>query len=376
MKISREQHTDNVALSDNDCRFRSISDGMPVLIAQLDLCECFRFHNKFHLNWFSRSNGEINGRHIKEIFGNTAYQQLKPYIRTALTGGRASAELKVDIPELGKRHLIIHVVPDKLDGGEIQGCFTLMNDITRVKTEQLEKSQHLLKTAHQSRIHTMGEMLAEISHELNQPLTAISNYSAAGLQRFEKQRLTINEFADLLTNIDAEIHRAIRIINHIRGFSRKRSMQLEVVNVNHLIKDVLELLTCEFHWHGIGLTTNLQTSGIQVNVDRILMEQVILNIIRNAIEALASVERTGREIIITSYRSESNIVIDIYNNGSGLSDELMNRIFEPFFTTKPEGLGIGLSTSQSIMTSFSGKLWVKQNSRDGITFEIQLPAWR
>lgn len=271
---------------------------------------------------------------------------------------------------------MVHLIPDLTGEGVSNGFFALFNDISHISSRQTETLQPVLSVSDPARLHALSEMLAEISHALNQPLTAISNYNRAGLRQCGKRELAAGEITALLNNINIEVERAVSIINHIRGFSRKRSVRMEIVSINRLIKRALKIAADDICWHGIGLTTNLQTSGTLINVDRHLMQQVILNILRNAIEALALSGREGREIVVVSCTSQYGVQVSISNNGPELGVADSNRIFEPFFTTKPQGLGIGLSTARSVVASFNGKIGVSQDFRDGVTFNIQLPAWR
>ncbi|NOZ54874.1 MAG: PAS domain S-box protein [Gammaproteobacteria bacterium] len=363
-----------MALLESEHQLRLITDALPVLIAHIDNQQCYLFNNKVHHQWFSLSDAEITGKHIKDVFGKKAYAILAPFIKSALDGEQVACELQLPIKNKNDCFVMVNFFPYIPNSGTLNGFFALMSDITQFKHREVDVLQRLITLAHQSRLNMLGEMTSEIAHELNQPLTAISNYCAAGLRLHKVGKLATEEIPKFLSEIIGQVERANQIIRHLRDFTQKRELQLKKLNLNDLITDVLQLMVGEKHKYDVSLSTALEAENACVLIDKILIEQVILNLLRNAIEAMADQKNQNRNIIIRTLTSNTNtIVVKIIDNGPGLSDELMSQVFEPFFTTKEDGMGLGLSMCRSIIDTHQGKLWVTQNARVGTTFNIELP---
>ena len=365
-----------IALLESEHQLRLITDALPVLIAHIDNQQHYLFNNKVHQQWFSLSDTEITGKHIKDVFGEQAYGILQPFIASALNGEQVACELQLPIKNKNDCYIMVNFFPYVLNNGALCGFFALMSDITQFKHQEVNVLQRLITLAHQSRLNMLGEMTSEIAHEINQPLTAISNYCAAGLRLHESGSLKAEDIPKFLTQIIDQAERANQIIRHLRDFTQKRELQFKKLNLNDLITDVLQLFAGEKHKYGISLNTDLVETEVNVLIDKILIEQVILNLLRNAIEAMKEQQNLERIIMIKTLISTSkSIIVKIIDNGPGLSDELMSQVFEPFFTTKEDGMGLGLSMCKSIVDSHHGKLWVTQNSTVGTTFNLELPLY-
>jgi len=365
-----------MALLESEQQLRLITDALPVLIAHIDNEQRYLFNNKVHHQWFSLNDNEITGTHIKDIFGEQAYKILQPFITSALNGEQITCELQLPIKNKSDSYMMVNFFPYVPNNGKLCGFFALMSDITQFKHQEVNVLQRLITLAHQSRLNMLGEMTSEIAHEINQPLTAISNYCAAGLRLHKSGTLGPEKVPKLLTEIVGQAERANQIIHHLRDFTQKRDLQLKKLNLNDLITDVLQLIAGEKHKHGVSITTSLEETTARVLIDKILIEQVVLNILRNAIEALADQQHQDRNIMIKTVASSADaVIVKIIDNGPGLSEELMSQVFEPFFTTKEDGMGLGLSMCRSIIDSHHGKLWVTQNSTVGTTFNIELPLY-
>jgi C4-dicarboxylate-specific signal transduction histidine kinase len=255
----------------------------------------------------------------------------------------------------------------------------IITDITIYREKQLDVMTRLSSAAHEARINLIGQMTAEIAHEINQPLSAIANYSVAGIRMQRLGKLRPEEIMEIFQEIDDQVHRASEIINHLNKFSKKREIRIAPTNINRLIKDVIKLMTVDKHWFGIQINTELDKSIGSLDVDGILIEQVIINIMRNAIEAMQASGQKNPLITLKTLKAGDDIVISITDNGPGVSYEMLSEIFTPFYSTKESGVGLGLSICKWIIESHDGRLWATRNSPygiegiDGTTFYIQLP---
>jgi C4-dicarboxylate-specific signal transduction histidine kinase len=248
-----------------------------------------------------------------------------------------------------------------------------LRDEKRQTEDQLQ--ERLAQLAHVSRLTTMGELVSELAHELNQPLYAIANYSEACLNvaRSSSAQQT-QELVPWLEQICEQSHRAGEIIKRIYGFVRKTSAHARPVNMNALVHDCAALLQVNLRHQGVALRLELTEELPQVTADPVQIQQVLVNLMNNAIDAMAHLPREERQLVVRSQRPGSNeIRVSVTDRGRGAADENLERLFEAFFTTKAEGMGMGLSISRSIIEAHDGRLWAERNPDRGLTFFFTLP---
>ncbi|UCD23771.1 MAG: hypothetical protein JSW51_12155 [Gemmatimonadota bacterium] len=250
--------------------------------------------------------------------------------------------------------------------------------VERINTERLLKmGQHELRDrlTHLARVSTMGEMASNIAHEVNQPLTAIGTFAQACRRMMEAGPAHQLEVLNALNRITDETQRAAEIVRRLKDLVRRQETERAWCNLNSLIRDVEHLAAVDARLHDTKLRLVLTPSLPPVLVDRIQIQQVILNLIRNGIDAMQASEAVDREVVVrTLMRGRSEIELSVCDNGCGLSSDVGSRLFEPFFTTKPHGVGVGLSISQSIVTAHHGRIWYSQNASRGTTFFVTLPT--
>ena len=248
-------------------------------------------------------------------------------------------------------------------------------DITERKRMEEEARQRQAELAHISRLSTMGEMATSFAHELNQPLSAISNYAQGCVRRLRAGNGEIQEIVDVMTRVAEQAERAGEIIRRIRGFVRKSSPEKAGVDVNAAIREVIELLETEAYLHGVSLELNLAESLPFANGDPIQVQQVILNIARNGVEAMSESRSPVRRLSVQTLVDDRLVEVVIRDTGPGVSRKSADQLFEPFVTTKPDGLGMGLSISRSIVESFGGRLSVTTDDEPGTAFTFALPVF-
>jgi C4-dicarboxylate-specific signal transduction histidine kinase len=246
-------------------------------------------------------------------------------------------------------------------------------DERRRAEEQVQ--QHQAELAHVARLSTVGEMVAELTHELNQPLSAICSYAQAC------QRLLRSGREDDLTELMASLHqvgeqadRAAEIIRRLRRFVTKAKPVQTAVDINALIREVVELTSIDARMAQAEVCFELADALPSVMSDRIQIEQVVVNLMRNAFEAMRDSEPGFRRLTVrTAFDGPGQIVVDLCDSGVGVSPDMIDRVFDRFFTTKPNGMGMGLAISQSIIKNHGGRLWVNTNANRGSTFHFTLP---
>ncbi|QKT02930.1 PAS domain S-box protein [Ectothiorhodospiraceae bacterium 2226] len=257
--------------------------------------------------------------------------------------------------------------------GEVRSFVSTSHDITeRIQTEE-QLRQHHAELAHAGRLTLMSEMASGFAHELNQPLTAIVNYAQGSMHRLRSGRGDTEALITALQEITRQGQRAGEIIRRIRRFIRKDQQHQASTQLNELVREALNMAAADMRRAGIRVVLNLDDDLPPVVADTIQIEQVILNLIRNAIDAMQQEEAAERVLTIrTSLGPDGQVEVAIHNTGSAVPEENRELIFQPFFTTKPTGLGLGLSISRSIIEAHAGHLWMIPEA-SGSTFRFFLP---
>jgi signal transduction histidine kinase len=237
--------------------------------------------------------------------------------------------------------------------------------------ERLEQSE----LARVTRLTTMGVMAASIAHEINQPLAAIVASGNAGLRWLSSPAPDLAEARNLLKNIIESGHRASQIIYSVRAMFKKEEHEKSWIDVNELVEDLLVLVQSKIHKETILLRTDLRRDIPPVLAGRTQLQQVLMNLIANAVEAMSGVTGRDRVLAIKSEVGESaSVLVSVRDTGTGIDPDNLDRIFEAFFTTKSEGMGMGLSICRSIIEGYGGRLWAAPNDTSGSTFFVALPT--
>jgi C4-dicarboxylate-specific signal transduction histidine kinase len=271
------------------------------------------------------------------------------------------------------RWLLIRAVPLRDETGKIVKWYGASADIEDRKRaeETLRKSQAEL--AHVTRVMTMGELAASIAHEVNQPLSAIVNNGSACLRWLDGAAPNLDEAREAARRIIRDGNRAGEVIARIRAFLRKTDTEKARLDINQTIQEVVILTRNEAVRKGVLLRMDLAVDLAPVLGDRVQLQQVILNLVMNGVEAMASAPDLPRELLIRSRQYESDkVLVAVQDSGVGLDGQSLDNIFNAFYTTKPQGLGMGLAISRSIVEDHGGRLWVETNDGPGATFQFTL----
>lgn len=251
---------------------------------------------------------------------------------------------------------------------------TLRKEIADRKEAETALLQAQVELAHLSRVLVLGELAASIAHEVNQPLTAIVNNGNAALLWLAKDTANLEKARSGVKKIIANATRAGEVVHRIRSLTKKSPPHMGSISPNVLILEVVELVRPEVLRSRIKVTTQMEPGLPDVLGDRIQLQQVVLNLIMNSIEAIGAAGEGPRDIVIGARVYETNsILFWVQDSGVGIRSEDQDRLFEAFFTTKPDGMGMGLSISRSIVENHSGKLMAVKNRERGATFQFTLP---
>jgi len=266
------------------------------------------------------------------------------------------------------------------------GSFYLRHELERnrraVAHETLERKRaeeqaraHEAALAHVARLSMMGEMATQMAHELNQPLAAIVSYAKGCMRRMQAGTEHPPEILEVLDLISEQALRASEVLKRLRAFVRKGEPRHERVRLNDVVRNAIRFADLEAKDYGVSVRFHPAPGLPAVRADAIQLEQVVVNLVRNGLEAMREDGSNDREIAIRTLSGKDGCVqVDVQDTGGGISAEIADTLFEPFATTKPDGLGMGLSISRSIIESHGGRLWATPNSGNGATFHFTLPA--
>jgi signal transduction histidine kinase len=250
--------------------------------------------------------------------------------------------------------------------------------------EQKKNAQSELQIAHQrsqlahlSRVNMMGELSGSIAHELNQPLTAIlSNAQVAELHLAELQP-DLKEVRAILKDIVADDRRAGDIIQRLKLLLKRGEVRFQPISANEVVQEVVKLLGSDLIDRGVIARPELTPNLPPLQADRVSIQQVLINLITNACDAMANIPSEDRRLTLhTQLERDDFVLVSVTDNGSGIADGKLEQVFEPFFTDKPNGMGLGLSVCRTIITAHGGKLWAVNNPIRGATFQFTLPVLR
>jgi C4-dicarboxylate-specific signal transduction histidine kinase len=251
--------------------------------------------------------------------------------------------------------------------------------ISRDLTEHVLASEALreaqIALAHANRVTTMGQLTASIAHEVNQPLTAIVANAEASLRWLDRGTPDLDAARRSVEWIINDSNRASEVIRRVRSLANKTSVEKLPLDVNDVVNETVALLQRELISHQVSLRTELALAPPMILGDRVQLQQVIINLVMNGIEAMQSVADRLCELVIRSSHDETRgVVVSVTDCGAGISAENAERLFTAFFTTKPAGMGMGLSICRSIIEAHGGRLSATDKSTHGATFQFILPA--
>jgi C4-dicarboxylate-specific signal transduction histidine kinase len=286
-------------------------------------------------------------------------------------------EYRIVLPDGRIRH--IHSIRHPLvnSAGEVVKLVGTSMDITDRKRaeEERERLRRLeAELAHANRVNTLGELATSIAHEVSQPLGAMVASAGACARWLAADPPAMAEARSALDNIVADGKRAREVIGRIRALTKRQVPRKDLLDLNRKIVEVLAFTEQELRSHDIVLDTRLDSTLPQVTGDRVQLQQVLLNLIVNASEAMSAVNDRPRVLTIVSALGTDGVVVEVRDSGIGLDPHHAEQVFDAFYTTKAEGLGIGLSISRSIVEAHGGRLWAAPNQPHGAVFRFSLPV--
>lgn len=297
-----------------------------------------------------------------------------------MSKGQTSLNELIDIKTFsGERKTIQNsAAPIRTAEGVIIGAVIVNEDVTeRVQTEEALR-QTQVELTRMARVMTMGELTASIAHEVNQPLTAIVNNASACLNLLDDPPGNISEVRAALAEIAQDGERAAKVIDRVRALVRKDAPKMAPCDLRVITKDVLILAAHESTARGVAVTVQMPETLPLVRGDYVQLQQVLLNLVMNGMEAMALSDKSRRTLLLSGRHESADgrpgVLLEVRDQGIGLKPGESDKIFDAFYTTKPDGLGMGLAISRSLVESHGGRLWARPNDGPGATFAFWLPA--
>ena len=351
-----------------------ILNNVPVLIAYVDSDKRLRFNNSAYAKFFNTDEEQVHDLHLVSLVDEKGYEDIRQYVEQALKGKQVNFQQRVRFKD-GNTHVITaSYLPDINSDGSVRGFIAVINDITELYNAQESDKQRLLELAHAQRVNTMGEMATEISHEINQPLTSISNFSTVCERAIANGDWSTDQLMEWIVKIRDHAKRASNIVQRLRTFLKKGETVYTSVDINALIRDVVSWTESDMRKMNIIVSLKLENGVPNVSADDILLQQVILNLIRNSMEALFETQKGTRQLIIQSRTSGHQVEVSVSDTGPGIPKDIGERIFYSFVTSKEHGLGMGLSVSRSIVEAHGGRLYLDPAESTMTTFTFTIPV--
>ena len=376
MKKVEELRRSKHQLLEREAKLNSIFNASVEGIITIDMSNIIVSANAAVETIFGYRPEELIGRNINKLMPSSP-RELKNY------RSPSSVKFVGQIREIEGTHKNDSIVPLDLSIAEFSvdnaHYFThIVRDISPRKQQEQQDKAHLDELAHVTRLGLMGEMASGIAHEVNQPLAAISTYAQVSLNIISSKNPDLAKLSETLEKTQQQALRAGGIIHRMREFVKSHSKHRSTTDLNTLIIDAVDLCIAELKQNDIKLTFELEDNLPPIFVDQIQIEQVLINLIRNSVDALKSLPANEqRQLTIHNHMSSNkNIQVRVKDNGSGLSQEQQQKILTPFYTTKADGMGMGLSISRSIIEAHKGTLHFNSQPGKGTTFYFTLPLRR
>ena len=374
MDVTERKRVDD-ALRESERSARSAIDGIAGLVSVLAPNGELETANRQLLEYFGRSlewiknwgtNDAVHPEDLPRVF--------ELFKKGIASGSPFQHELRLRRFDGEYRWFDNRGVPIRDESGRIARWYVLLTDIEDRTRALAQLDQMQSDFAHMNRVSVMGELVASLSHEITQPITSARSNARAAQNFLDMQPPDLGEVREALAGIVGNAGRAGDIIDRIRDQIRKAPPRKERFDLNAAIDEVIGLGRSAIIKNRVWVQTRLSEGSFPVHGDRVQLQQVVLNLLLNAVEAMGSVEAAPRELLISTKQDHTGVLVAVQDSGPGIDPEHLDRVFQAFYTTKSSGVGMGLSICRSIIAAHGGRLWAEANEPRGAIFQFTLPA--
>ncbi|MBZ9605672.1 sensor histidine kinase [Phyllobacterium chamaecytisi] len=329
--------------------------------------------NNTALNMFNMPDIDRLGTLLPALVSSEVERKVWNFLASIWAGNHSYEAETVIRTSQGRQLIFLYNVAVPPDRPTLDMVLISIMDVTARREAENELDVARSQLAHVTRIATLGELTVSIAHELNQPLAAVVTNGGAGLRWLRRDVPDLKKVESSIEGMVADATRASEVIKHLRGLSVKSSPNPVNVNLNEVAKETVALLQREIDVNQVTSRFDLADHLPEIHGDRVQLQQVVLNLILNAIQAMAHAPGGKRELLVKSLSEEAAVVLRIQDTGPGIPPEVRDRLFDPFYTTKPDGMGMGLSICRSILTAHGGSINATSEPGAGTTFEVTIP---
>jgi PAS domain S-box-containing protein len=363
------------ALQESERDARSAFDGIAGLVSILGPNGEVKAANRQFLEYFGRSLDWIRNWETNDTLHPEDLAPVAERFKSAIASGIPfNYELRLRRFDGEYRWFDTRGVPIRDETGQIVRWYNLLTDIED-RTRALARLEQIQADfAHMNRANVMGELVASLSHEITQPIASARNNAHAALNFLDAQTPDLDAAKEALGCLVGDTDRAGKIIDRIRDQIKKAPPRKERFDLNAAIDEVIELGRGAIIKNRVWVQTRLSIGLFPIYGDRVQLQQVVLNLLLNAIEAMGSVEAAPRELLISTAQDDTGILVAMHDTGPGIDPSHLERVFDRFYTTKSTGMGMGLSICRSIIGAHGGRLWAETNEPRGTIFQFTLPA--
>ena len=364
------------ALRESEERYRNVVETQTEMICRFLPDTTLTFVNDAYCRFFGRARDQLVGTKFVDLIPKSARPGVLRHVESIMQNPRTQIyEHEVLQPDgsIGWQQWFDHAIVDST--GQVVELQGIGRDTTQLKRAELDAQERREEVTHLTRVAILGELSGALAHELNQPLTAILSNAQAAQRLMERDPVDLDEVRAILADIADDDKRAGDVINRLRALMKKGEAKLLPLGLNNLAADVLGLAHSELIERSVEVTTRLAPGLPDIHGDRVQLQQVVLNLLMNACEAMDETPPGDRSIVIsTEHDGNGTLRMAVTDRGDGIPAGIIDRVFEPFATTKKHGLGLGLSICRSIIAAHGGRLSAANNRDDrGATFLISLP---